>query len=91
MPVVTHKGGETGGALGAARALASLMAGQKSMAAFVKPEVWQTWRCGSAFATTLMQLRAFRPCTSTTDIIDSTDFHHNRRFVETRGAILLHT
>ncbi|HCU1159027.1 TPA: xylulokinase [Klebsiella pneumoniae] len=43
MPVVTHKGGETGGALGAAR-LACLAAGKPIAAVCEKPEVWQTWR-----------------------------------------------
>ena len=40
MPVVTHKGGETGGALGAARLAAA--AGKPIAAVCEKPEVWQT-------------------------------------------------
>jgi xylulokinase len=43
MPVVTHKGGETGGALGAAR-LACLAAGKPLASVCHKPEVWQTWQ-----------------------------------------------
>ncbi len=46
MPVVTHKGGETGGALGAAR-LARLAAGKPIAAVCEKPEVWQTCACAS--------------------------------------------
>ncbi|HGM6862913.1 xylulokinase [Serratia rubidaea] len=43
LPVVTHKGGETGGALGAAR-LACLAAGKPLAAVCAKPDVFQTWR-----------------------------------------------
>jgi len=43
MPVVTHKGGETGGALGAAR-LACLAAGKDLDQVCKKPEIYQTWR-----------------------------------------------
>ncbi|MCT4716560.1 xylulokinase [Enterobacteriaceae bacterium H18W14] len=42
MPVVTHKGGETGGALGAAR-LACLAAGKSPETVCKKPEIYQTW------------------------------------------------
>ncbi|WP_435945718.1 xylulokinase [Dryocola sp. BD586] len=42
MPVVTHKGGETGGALGAAR-LASLAAGKATETVCKKPEIYQQW------------------------------------------------
>lgn len=42
MPVVTHKGGETGGALGAAR-LACLAAGKDLETVCKKPEIYQTW------------------------------------------------
>lgn len=42
MPVVTHKGGETGGALGAAR-LACLAAGKEPETVCKKPEIYQTW------------------------------------------------
>ena len=54
MPVVTHKGGETGGALGAAR-LACLAAGKPIAAVCEKPEVWQTWRADPIRHHTLMQ------------------------------------
>ncbi|ORZ64477.1 xylulokinase, partial [Klebsiella pneumoniae] len=54
MPVVTHKGGETGGALGAAR-LACLAAGKPVAAVCEKPEVWQTWRADPIRHHTLMQ------------------------------------
>ncbi|WP_267460425.1 FGGY-family carbohydrate kinase, partial [Klebsiella quasipneumoniae] len=54
MPVVTHKGGETGGALGAAR-LACLAAGKPVAAVCEKPEVWQTWRADPVRHHTLMQ------------------------------------
>ncbi|HCQ9123039.1 TPA: hypothetical protein OMI88_000951 [Klebsiella quasipneumoniae subsp. similipneumoniae] len=54
MPVVTHKGGETGGALGAAR-LACLAAGKPIAAVCEKPEVWQTWRADPVRHHTLMQ------------------------------------
>lgn len=47
MPVVTHKGGETGGALGAAR-LACLAAGKPLAAVCEKPEIFKTWRCDPA-------------------------------------------
>ncbi|MDU1458067.1 MAG: FGGY-family carbohydrate kinase, partial [Klebsiella sp.] len=54
MPVVTHKGGETGGALGAAR-LACLAAGKPLAAVCEKPEVWQTWRADPVRHQTLMR------------------------------------
>ena len=54
MPVVTHKGGETGGALGAAR-LACLAAGKPIAAVCEKPEVWQTWRADPIRHHILMQ------------------------------------
>ncbi|MEH8796085.1 FGGY-family carbohydrate kinase, partial [Klebsiella quasipneumoniae subsp. similipneumoniae] len=54
MPVVTHKGGETGGALGAAR-LACLATGKPIDAVCEKPEVWQTWRADPVRHHTLMQ------------------------------------
>ncbi|STU92732.1 Xylulose kinase [Klebsiella pneumoniae subsp. ozaenae] len=54
MPVVTHKGGETGGALGAAR-LACLATGKPIAAVCEKPEVWQTWRADPIRHHTLMQ------------------------------------
>ncbi|MDU7248596.1 MAG: xylulokinase [Klebsiella pneumoniae] len=54
MPVVTHKGGETGGALGAAR-LACLAAGKPVAAVCEKPEVWQTWRADPIRHHILMQ------------------------------------
>nr|HEK7910312.1 xylulokinase [Klebsiella pneumoniae] len=54
MPVVTHKGGETGGALGAAR-LACLAVGKPIAAVCEKPEVWQTWRADPIRHHTLMQ------------------------------------
>jgi xylulokinase len=47
MPVVTHKGGETGGALGAAR-LACLAAGKPLNSVCEKPEVYKTWRSDPA-------------------------------------------
>ena len=42
MPVVTHKGGETGGALGAAR-LACLATGKDPATVCKKPEIYQSW------------------------------------------------
>lgn len=42
MPIVTHKGGETGGALGAAR-LAALAAGRDLEKICQKPEIYQKW------------------------------------------------
>lgn len=54
MPVVTHKGGETGGALGAAR-LACLAAGKPLAVVCEKPEVYQTWRAAPERHHTLMQ------------------------------------
>jgi len=42
MPIVTHKGGETGGALGAAR-LACLAAGKDLASVCRKPEIYQSW------------------------------------------------
>ena len=51
---MTHKGGETGGALGAAR-LACLAAGKPIAAVCEKPEVWQTWRTDPVRHHTLMQ------------------------------------
>lgn len=54
MPVVTHKGGETGGALGAAR-LACLAAGKPLAAVCEKPEIYQTWRAAPERHHILMQ------------------------------------
>ena len=54
MPVVTHKGGETGGALGAAR-LACLAAGKPITEVCEKPEIWQTWRADPVRHQTLMR------------------------------------
>lgn len=51
MPVVTHKGGETGGALGAAR-LACTAAGKPIAAVCEKPEVWLRPGVRIPFATT---------------------------------------
>ncbi|WP_312625174.1 xylulokinase [Scandinavium sp.] len=42
IPIVTHKGGETGGALGAAR-LACLAAGKDLASICRKPEIYQSW------------------------------------------------
>ena len=42
MPIITHKGGETGGALGAAR-LAYLATGKNLDTVCKKPEIHQTW------------------------------------------------
>ncbi|HDT1383950.1 xylulokinase [Klebsiella sp. 141153] len=53
MPVVTHKGGETGGALGAAR-LACLAAGKPLASVCHKPEIWQTWQADPQRHQTLM-------------------------------------
>ena len=53
MPVVTHKGGETGGALGAAR-LACLAAGKPLASVCEKPEVYKTWRSDPARHRALM-------------------------------------
>ncbi|MBH8308743.1 xylulokinase, partial [Acinetobacter baumannii] len=53
LPLVPHKGGETGGALGAAR-LACLAAGKPIAAVCEKPEVWQTWRADPIRHHTLM-------------------------------------
>ncbi|MCA6963408.1 xylulokinase [Pectobacterium odoriferum] len=54
MPVVTHKGGETGGALGAAR-LACLAAGKPLHAVCDKPEVYKIWHAEPARHQTLAQ------------------------------------
>jgi xylulokinase len=54
MPVVTHKGGETGGALGAAR-LACLAAGKPLNKVCEKPEIYQTWSADAQRHKTLMQ------------------------------------
>lgn len=54
MPVVTHKGGETGGALGAAR-LACLAVGKPIAEVCEKPEIWQTWRADPVRHQTLMR------------------------------------
>ncbi|MDR3433172.1 MAG: xylulokinase [Rouxiella aceris] len=54
MPVVTHKGGETGGALGAAR-LACLAAGKPLNKVCEKPEIYQTWSADVQRHKTLMQ------------------------------------
>ena len=54
MPVVTHKGGETGGALGAAR-LACLAAGKPLASVCEKPEVYKTWYGDPVRHTALMQ------------------------------------
>ncbi len=53
MPVVTHKGGETGGALGAAR-LACLAAGKDPQTVCKKPEIYQTWLARSEQHASLM-------------------------------------
>lgn len=54
MPVVTHKGGETGGALGAAR-LACLAAGKPLTAVCEKPEIYQTRHSDAERHQALMQ------------------------------------
>ncbi|NIY46013.1 xylulokinase [Cedecea colo] len=54
MPVVTHKGGETGGALGAAR-LACLTTGKDPATVCKKPEIYQTWRARSGQHENLMK------------------------------------
>lgn len=54
MPVVTHKGGETGGALGAAR-LACLAAGKPLNNVCEKPEIYQTWTADTQRHKALMQ------------------------------------
>lgn len=54
MPVVTHKGGETGGALGAAR-LACLAAGKDLATVCKKPEIYQTWQARASSHANLMQ------------------------------------
>ena len=54
MPVVTHKGGETGGALGAAR-LACLAAGKPLAAVCEKPDIFKTWRSDPERHNALMQ------------------------------------
>jgi len=54
MPVVTHKGGETGGALGAAR-LACLATGKDPATVCKKPEIYQTWRARSEQHESLMK------------------------------------
>ncbi|GKW05002.1 xylulokinase [Pectobacterium odoriferum] len=54
MPVVTHKGGETGGALGAAR-LACLAAGKPLHTVCDKPEVYKIWHAEPARHQTLAQ------------------------------------
>lgn len=54
MPVVTHKGGETGGALGAAR-LACLAAGKPLNNVCEKPEIYQTWAADTQRHKALMQ------------------------------------
>lgn len=54
MPIVTHKGGETGGALGAAR-LACLAAGKDLASVCRKPEIYQTWPPRAQQHTALMK------------------------------------
>ncbi|BBS89082.1 xylulose kinase [Aeromonas caviae] len=54
MPVVTHKGGETGGALGAAR-LACLAAGKTLSTVCNKPEVHQIWTADAERHETIMR------------------------------------
>lgn len=54
LPVITHKGGETGGALGAAR-LACLAAGKSLAAVCEKPEVHKIWRSDPQRHAALMQ------------------------------------
>lgn len=51
---MTHKGGETGGALGAAR-LACLAAGKPLAAVCEKPEIFKTWRNDPERHNALMQ------------------------------------
>lgn len=54
LPVVTHKGGETGGALGAAR-LACLASGKPIATVCEKPEIDKTWTTNATCHQTLMQ------------------------------------
>ncbi|HBB3870772.1 xylulokinase [Escherichia coli] len=54
IPIVTHKGGETGGALGAAR-LACLAAGKDLAAICRKPEIFQNWSPRAQQHSTLMK------------------------------------
>lgn len=54
MPIVTHKGGETGGALGAAR-LACLATGKAPETVCKKPEIYQKWFARPAQHESLMK------------------------------------
>ncbi|MEY8712809.1 xylulokinase [Mangrovibacter phragmitis] len=54
MPVITHKGGETGGALGAAR-LACLAAGRPMGEVCSKPEIYKTWQANPERHLALME------------------------------------
>ena len=54
MPWWQHKGGETGGPLGAAR-LACLAAGNPLAAVCEKPEIFKTWRSDPERHNALMQ------------------------------------
>ncbi|MDU2940053.1 MAG: FGGY-family carbohydrate kinase, partial [Enterobacteriaceae bacterium] len=54
MPIVTHKGGETGGALGAAR-LACLATGQSVETVCKKPEIYKIYQATPARQDILQQ------------------------------------